>query len=149
MVIPLYEVGCIRVTHPSAGRHLLYCYSIAAPRLACVKPAASVHPEPGSNSSLYNSFNSLILNSVILPVNTPQYQPVHVRYLGFIFIKDLSSPQKKTLTPISPHPHQLWDCKSTHFLYSHQIFTEVFLHHKPQHIEYHQIYFILKYYNQP
>ena len=23
-------------------------------RLACVKPAASVHPEPGSNSSLYN-----------------------------------------------------------------------------------------------
>ena len=25
----------------------------AAPRLACVKPAASVHPEPGSNSSLY------------------------------------------------------------------------------------------------
>ena len=27
----------------------------AAPRLACVKPAASVHPEPGSNSSLYNN----------------------------------------------------------------------------------------------
>ena len=27
--------------------------SVAAPRLACVKPAASVHPEPGSNSSLY------------------------------------------------------------------------------------------------
>ena len=28
----------------------------AAPRLACVKPAASVHPEPGSNSSLYIVF---------------------------------------------------------------------------------------------
>ena len=27
----------------------------AAPRLACVKPVASVHPEPGSNSTLYNS----------------------------------------------------------------------------------------------
>ena len=25
----------------------------AAPRLACVKPAASVHPEPGSNSPWY------------------------------------------------------------------------------------------------
>ena len=25
----------------------------AAPRLACVRPAASVHPEPGSNSSSY------------------------------------------------------------------------------------------------
>ena len=30
----------------------------AAPRLACVKPAASVHPEPGSNSSLYISLCS-------------------------------------------------------------------------------------------
>ena len=30
----------------------------AAPRLACVKPAASVHPEPGSNSSLYISYIS-------------------------------------------------------------------------------------------
>ena len=28
----------------------------AAPRLACVKPAASVHPEPGSNSPLFISF---------------------------------------------------------------------------------------------
>jgi hypothetical protein len=26
--------------------------TLAAPRLACVRPAASVHPEPGSNSSL-------------------------------------------------------------------------------------------------
>ena len=30
-------------------------FNHAAPRLACVKPAASVHPEPGSNSSLYIS----------------------------------------------------------------------------------------------
>ncbi|SBV92079.1 conserved hypothetical protein [uncultured Dysgonomonas sp.] len=28
----------------------------AAPRLACVRPIASVHPEPGSNSSLYILF---------------------------------------------------------------------------------------------
>ena len=28
-------------------------FAPAAPRLACVKPVASVHPEPGSNSSLY------------------------------------------------------------------------------------------------
>ena len=45
------RVGCIRVTHPSA--------TLRAPegtptvRLACIRPAASVHPEPGSNSSLY------------------------------------------------------------------------------------------------
>ena len=30
----------------------MYCYFPAAPRLACVKPVASVHPEPGSNSPL-------------------------------------------------------------------------------------------------
>ena len=34
----------------------MYCYILAAPRLACVRPVASVHPEPGSNSSLYISF---------------------------------------------------------------------------------------------
>ena len=43
--------GCIRVAHPSA--------TLGSPegpppvRLACIRPAASVHPEPGSNSSLY------------------------------------------------------------------------------------------------
>ena len=55
---------------PDRGR-LLTCYAPlrrsppcsiatprAAPRLACVKPAASVHPEPGSNSSLY--INALV-----------------------------------------------------------------------------------------
>ena len=47
------RAGCSRVTHPSAGRRQVCCHTRAAPRLACVKPAASVHPEPGSNSSLY------------------------------------------------------------------------------------------------
>ena len=49
----------LRTLPPVAARVLL---PRAAPRLACVKPAASVHPEPGSNSSLYNlSFFSIIL----------------------------------------------------------------------------------------
>ncbi len=51
--------------YPPAGGRSHTCYSPvrrspaseasfapAAPRLACVKPVASVHPEPGSNSSL-------------------------------------------------------------------------------------------------
>ena len=38
----------------------------AAPRLACVKPVASVHPEPGSNSTLYNLFISLSLRNSYL-----------------------------------------------------------------------------------
>ena len=33
-----------------------------APRLACVRPVASVHPEPGSNSSLYDFFLLLFHN---------------------------------------------------------------------------------------
>ena len=51
--MPYWRVGWIRVTHPCAGRRQRYCYRLDAPRLACVKPVASVHPEPGSNSSLY------------------------------------------------------------------------------------------------
>ena len=43
---------------PVAARVLLLR---AAPRLACVKPAASVHPEPGSNSSLYIIYNSRLV----------------------------------------------------------------------------------------
>ena len=31
--------------------------SPVTPRLACVRPAASVHPEPGSNSPLYKTLN--------------------------------------------------------------------------------------------
>ena len=40
----------LRTLAPVAGNVLLHP---AATRLAGVKPAASVHPEPGSNSSLY------------------------------------------------------------------------------------------------
>ena len=44
----------LRTLPPVAGKVVLLPPP-AAPRLACVKPAASVHPEPGSNSSLYNT----------------------------------------------------------------------------------------------
>src|SRR5690606_26708919 len=41
-----------RIPHPSATRHPGSKLPCAAVRLACVRPAASVHSEPGSNSSL-------------------------------------------------------------------------------------------------
>ena len=53
MIIPLYEPGCPRVTHPSAARFCTEALPLA--RLACVKHAASVHPEPGSNSYIFSS----------------------------------------------------------------------------------------------
>ena len=54
--IPLSEAGCSRVTHPSATKNLNK--SKFSVRLACVRRAASVRPEPGSNSlvSLYIHF---------------------------------------------------------------------------------------------
>ena len=44
-------------------------YLPAAPRLACVKPVASVHPEPGSNSSLFILL-LLFLKGVVVSVAT-------------------------------------------------------------------------------
>ena len=59
--IPLHKAGCIRVTHPSATRQRPE--GPVTVRLACVKPPASVHPEPGSNSPLYIMFIFNILRS--------------------------------------------------------------------------------------
>ena len=68
--IRLRGVGCIRVTHP--------CATLTAPegadpvRLACIRPAASVHPEPGSNSSLYYCL-ALFFSESRVP---PRYSPL-------------------------------------------------------------------------
>ncbi len=43
-------------------------YGPAAPRLACVKPVASVHPEPGSNSPLFISCSFLFLKMSLGPL---------------------------------------------------------------------------------
>ena len=47
-----------------------------APRLACVRPVASVHPEPGSNSTLYNTIDLLFpRSSAVLPNAEAKLQP--------------------------------------------------------------------------
>ena len=63
-----------------------------APRLACVKPAASVHPEPGSNSSLYISYFSKLVPTLFkfpkkltLSIHCSRYFVV----LSFSLFKDL------------------------------------------------------------
>ncbi len=62
------QVAYVLLTRaPVAGRRKQAC-APAAPRLACVKPVASVHPEPGSNSPLlvylFQDFLSLLLSFV-------------------------------------------------------------------------------------
>ena len=67
---PLFYAVLVRLStgYPPSDRQVAYALltrapvadsvlpPIAAPRLACVKPVASVHPEPGSNSSLLEFF---------------------------------------------------------------------------------------------
>ena len=55
----------LRVTHPSAGRQQDSKLSPVTPRLACVKPTASVQSEPWSNSSINNNLSCWILTQLI------------------------------------------------------------------------------------
>ena len=74
----------LRTLPPVAARVLL---PRAAPRLACVKPAASVHPEPGSNSSLYISYTS---SSPLTPLISKEINAlvfIVSRYLLVLFLK--------------------------------------------------------------
>ena len=52
----------------------------AAPRLACVKPVASVHPEPGSNSPLFILFLFFSL-SFRQPDQQPRIVPASALFL--------------------------------------------------------------------
>ena len=47
------QVGYALLTRAPVDAYRKQASNIVSPRLACVKPVASVHPEPGSNSSLY------------------------------------------------------------------------------------------------
>ena len=68
----------LRTLPPVAARVLLLR---AAPRLACVKPAASVHPEPGSNSSLYISISLSLNPTFSIPLRNQRSRLFSFRYL--------------------------------------------------------------------
>ena len=46
------QVGYALLTRGQVDAHKKQALDVVSPRLACVKPVASVHPEPGSNSPL-------------------------------------------------------------------------------------------------
>ena len=46
------QVGYALLTRAPVDAHRKQAFDVVSPRLACVKPVASVHPEPGSNSPL-------------------------------------------------------------------------------------------------
>ena len=119
--IRLSGVGCIRVAHP--------CATLKAPegahpvRLACIRPAASVHPEPGSNSSLYYCLSCLYSESRV-----PPRCPLGVPFKRFLPSRRsrgagiLCWPQtfKELASLINPFIQPLFfeeaDCKGTTFL---------------------------------
>ena len=82
----------LRTLPPVAARVLL---PRAAPRLACVKPAASVHPEPGSNSSLYISYSSSSIPALSIPykeINALDFCVVGTCFLVLSFQSFQSTP---------------------------------------------------------
>ena len=108
----------LRTLPPVADIVLL---QLAAPRLACVKPAASVHPEPGSNSSLYISYTSSpLLTLYQFPKKSTlsilSFSVLACTYLFSLF-NDLSNLALKK--PASSADGQTlscdWDCKGSHF----------------------------------
>ena len=61
-------------------------FPLAAPRLACVKPVASVHPEPGSNSSLYKYLRYFYESSSSLGNRKQAFIPLAPRSLVNLII---------------------------------------------------------------
>ena len=54
------QVAYVLLTRAPVAGGIKQALRPAAPRLACVKPVASVHPEPGSNSPLFILFFSFL-----------------------------------------------------------------------------------------
>ena len=89
------QVAYALLTRPPLAANVLL--HRAAARLACVRPAASVYPEPGSNSSLYNffifptkglAFLAVILSRLVLAVKN-LYQ-ISSASVSFLFLFNLS-----------------------------------------------------------
>ena len=139
--IRLSGVGCIRVAHP--------CATLRSPegphpvRLACIRPAASVHPEPGSNSSLYYCLFSFF-SGIAVPLTTLRFlyrhTPVcpqvpspaspspHGAFSGACPLV-LASSYQRTLRNLSPRPAPLpliAGCKNTTFSITGNAFFHVF-----------------------
>ena len=85
-VIPLSGTDCSRVTHPSAAR-ISTEVNIPA-RLACVKHAASVRPEPGSNSDVqsFSSTHPLLQQLAKATASAPRQGVLLIRNLTVLFL---------------------------------------------------------------
>ena len=105
----------------------------AAPRLACVRPAASVHPEPGSNSSLYNNYFIFPVAPVLLsPVRSPGRNRRSYFFRYFLLsssslFNELSLSVFPAPLSLSRAPRSERDCKGTAFFFISNFFSNFFL----------------------
>ena len=114
---------------PSTGIATRY----AAPRLACVRPAASVYPEPGSNSPLSNPSPDSLLKSTspLLYTPLPIFPALLLVALSALAISSFQRTLSLTDDP-SPHlsslagPAPFAGAKVIPFFFSIQIFFPVF-----------------------
>ena len=97
----------------------------AAPRLACVKPVASVHPEPGSNSSLFKLFYVLAPESVIV-VQSHTSLTVSIRKISFPILVLLVELCKSLKELFCRFRFANADAKIRTFILNLQIISELF-----------------------
>ena len=115
---------------PSTGIATRY----AAPRLACVRPAASVYPEPGSNSPLSNPSPDSLLKSTSpllytpLPIFFLRYYRSAIGSGYLIFSKNSLAHDRNPSLFILSHagPSPFAGAKVIPFSFSIQIFFKVF-----------------------
>ena len=136
--VPVSAAGRIRVTHPCAGRHQRHCCLHAAPRLACVRPVASVHPEPGSNSSLYKFFCLFPQPDFRFSLFKFHLFNLHWRFVSKSTRKDslivspllyyfcLFFPVFQWTLSVCPRRFSESGCKGTHFFFLSKLFYNFF-----------------------
>ena len=83
------QVGYALRTRAPVDARERQAFRVVSPRLACVKPVASVHPEPGSNSPLYICFFlfsilNLIRQSIVSCFISPAKQKPAGQELTFL-----------------------------------------------------------------
>ena len=97
-------------------------------RLACIRPAASVHPEPGSNSSLYyccTFYFFLFRAPLLVPFLTLETAGLTAPVSDFFAGLKLSKNCPK-ISPQKSFPLLIWDGKYTAFFLLRNFFSNFF-----------------------
>ncbi len=82
-----------------------YCYSLDPVRLACVKHAASVRPEPGSNSPSKPRHSAAVL---LLRMTTIWFEPIGAVRTLSVFASSFDSCERSPVASFETEPRPHW-----------------------------------------